>query len=103
MAVTYVVRMRAFEGQEDAVQAILLENLQRIRAGESGNLAFAVHRSRSNPREFWLYETWADEKAVEAHESGEDFKSYKDRIRPLVEPDSLVFGDAEPLDAIGFP
>lgn len=103
MAVTYVVRMRAVEGQEDAVAAILLENLQRIRAGEPGNLAFAVHRSRSTPGEFWLYETWADAGAVEAHESGAAFTAYKDRLRPLVDPNTLVFGDAEPLDAIGIP
>jgi quinol monooxygenase YgiN len=103
MAITYVVRMRAMQGHEEAVAALLLENPQRIRAGERGNLAFAVHRSRTDPREFWLYETWVDEQAVEAHESGEAFKSYKDRLRPLVEPDSLVFGDAEPIDVIGFP
>ena len=57
MAVSYFVRMRAIDGQEEAVQNILLSNADRIRAGEAGNLAFAVHRSRDDPREFWLYET----------------------------------------------
>ena len=57
MAVSYFVRMRAIEGNEQAVQEVLLSNMQRIRAGERGNLAFAVHRSRQDPCEFWLYET----------------------------------------------
>lgn len=102
MPVSYFVRMRAVEGQEQAVQEVLLSNMDRIRDGERGNLAFAVHRSRKDPREFWLYETWTDEDAVAEHESGAAFQSYKERLRPLVESDSLLFGDAEPLAALGY-
>jgi quinol monooxygenase YgiN len=102
VAVTYVVRMRALEGQEQAVRELLLTNVERIRSRELGNLAFAVHRSRQDPREFWLYETWNDEHAVAEHESGDAFKSYKERLRPLVEADSVLFGDTEPLAALGY-
>ena len=100
--VTYFVRMRALEGSEQAVSELLLSNVARIDAGERGNLAFAVHRSNSDPREFWLYETWSDPEAVEAHESGPAFAAYKDALRPLVDPDSLVFGDAAPLAVRGY-
>jgi quinol monooxygenase YgiN len=102
MPVSYFVRMRALEGREHAVEQILLSNMGRIRSGERGNLAFAVHRSRQDPREFWLYETWLDPDAVEAHESGAEFKRYKEELRPLVEPDSVLSGDAEPLGALGY-
>jgi quinol monooxygenase YgiN len=102
MAVSYFVRMRAIEGQEQLVQEVLLSNMQRIRTGERGNLAFAVHRSQKDPREFWLYETWTDLDAVEAHESGAGFKAYKERLRPLIEPDSVLFGDTVPLAALGY-
>jgi quinol monooxygenase YgiN len=102
MPVSHIVRMCAIEGQELAVQQLLLSNVKRIRSGERGNLAFAVHRSRSDPHEFWLYETWVDEQAVDEHESGAAFKTYKDLLRPLVEPDRLLFGDAEPLAALGY-
>jgi hypothetical protein len=44
---------RAVEAKEQMVQEVLLSNVQRICAGERGNLAFAVHRSRQDPREFW--------------------------------------------------
>ena len=101
MAITYFVRMHAVEGREADVESILLENVARIRGGEPGNLAFAVHRSLEDPGEFWLYETWVDEEAVERHESGEAFASYKDRIRPLTH--SVLFGNCEPIDAVGFP
>jgi quinol monooxygenase YgiN len=94
--------MRAVEGQEEAVSRLLVSNADRIQSGERGNLAFAVHRSIDDPREFWLYETWADEAAAEAHESGDAFKAYKEALRPLVEPESVLFGNAEPLVALGY-
>jgi quinol monooxygenase YgiN len=102
MAVSYFVRMRALDGDEAAVEEVLLSNMERIRRGERGNLAFAVHRSLDDPREFWLYETWTDVEAVEEHESGDEFRAYKERLRPLVEPDSVLFGNTEPLDVLGY-
>jgi quinol monooxygenase YgiN len=102
MAVTYFVGMRAMEGREEAVREVLLSNVRRIREGEAGNIAFAVHRSRTNPREFWLYETWVDADAVERHESGPAFQEYKERLRPLVESESVLFADTEPLATLGY-
>ena len=78
--VTYFVRMIAKEGQADEVLELLLEN----------------------PNEFWLYETWESEEAVEAHESGDAFASYKERLRPLVDPDSVIYGNCEPLKVLGY-
>jgi quinol monooxygenase YgiN len=102
MPVSYFVRMRAIAGQEEAVREVLLTNLAQIRSGEPGNLAFAVHRSTEDPREFWLYETWTDAEAVGRHEAGEAFKAYQQRLRPLVEPDSVLFGNTEPLGSLGY-
>jgi quinol monooxygenase YgiN len=100
--VTYFVRMTAKPGKAEEVERLLLSNVERIRAGERGNLVFAVHRSTDDPSEFWLYETWEDLDAVEAHESGEAFRRYKEAIRPLVEPDSVLFGNTEPIDRLGY-
>jgi quinol monooxygenase YgiN len=102
MAITYIVRMRALDGQAEAVQELLLSNADRIRAGEPGNLAFAVHRSRDDAQEFWLYETWTDLDAVERHEAGEAFTTYKERLRPLVAGESVLFGAATPLVTLGY-
>jgi quinol monooxygenase YgiN len=100
--VTYIVRMVAKDGNADRVQELLLENPRRIEQGEPGNLAFAVHRSTDNPNEFWLYETWESEEAVAAHESGEAFKRYKETLRPLVDPDSVLFGNCVPVKVLGY-
>jgi hypothetical protein len=53
---------------------LLLTNPRRIEQGEHGNLAFGVHRSTDNPKEFWLYEIWVDEAAVQAHERGDTWR-----------------------------
>jgi quinol monooxygenase YgiN len=100
--VTYIVRMVAKDGNADRVQELLLENPRRIEQGEPGNLAFAVHRSTDNPNEFWLYETWESEEAVAAHESGEAFRRYKETLRPLVDPDSVLYGNCVPVKVLGY-
>jgi quinol monooxygenase YgiN len=101
-AVTYFVRMVAKDGKAEEVQQLLLENPRRIEQGERGNLAFGVHRSLDDPNEFWLYETWASAEAVEAHESGAAFRRYKEALRPLVEPDSVLFGNCVPVKVLGY-
>jgi quinol monooxygenase YgiN len=100
--VTYFVRMVAKEGKAVEVKELLLTNPQRIRQGEPGNIVFAVHRSVDHPNEFWLYETWESEEAVEAHESGKAFEDYMKRLRPLVEGASVVRGNTTPIDVIGY-
>jgi quinol monooxygenase YgiN len=101
-AVTYFVRMIAMDGRADEVLGLLLENPRRIEQGEPGNLAFGVHRSVDNPNEFWLYETWASEEAVAAHERGAAFQRYKQALRPLVDPDSVLFGNCVPVKILGY-
>jgi quinol monooxygenase YgiN len=101
-AVTYFVRMVAKEGRAEEVQQLLLENPRRIEQGEPGNLAFGVHRSIDNPNEFWLYETWTSQEAVEAHESGAAFQLYKEALRPLVDPDSVLFDNCVPVKVLGY-
>jgi quinol monooxygenase YgiN len=100
--VTYFVRMRALDGQAERVLELLLENPRRIEQGEPGNVAFGVHRSIDDPNEFWLYETWVDEAAVDAHESGDAFQRYKEELRPLVDPDSVLFGNTVPVKVLGY-
>jgi hypothetical protein len=43
-----------------------------------------------------------DEAAVQAHESGDAFKQYKETLRPLVEPESVIFGSTVPIKVLGY-
>jgi hypothetical protein len=40
---------------------------------------------------------------VEAHESGDAFAKYKEELRPLVDPDTLIFGNTVPVKVLGYP
>lgn len=99
-AVTYFVRMTAKEGLADEVHQTLLINCGNVQK-EAGNIVFAVHRS-NNPNEFWIYETWETQTAVDAHESSERFAAYKTKLRPMVDGDTVLFGNATPLAVQGY-
>jgi hypothetical protein len=43
-----------------------------------------------------------NEAAVQAHESGDAFKQYKETLRPLVEPESVIFGNTVPIKVLGY-
>lgn len=100
--ITYFVRMTAKRGKAKEVEELLLTNHARIKEGEPGNLAFAVHRSTDDPDTFWLYETWESQEAVDAHESGPAFVHYKDELRPMVDGDTVLFGNAVPVAVLGY-
>jgi len=68
LAVTYFVRMVAKEGKAEEMRETLQTN-PAIAGEEPGRVVFALHRSRDDPNELWIYETWESEEAVGAHES----------------------------------
>jgi quinol monooxygenase YgiN len=99
--VTYFVRMVAKEGRAEEVEETLLTN-PAIAGEEPGRVVFALHRSRDNPNEFWIYETWESEESVNAHESSAPFMEYRERIRPLVEGESVIWGNTVPFAVEGY-
>lgn len=99
--VTYFVRMIAREGKAEEVRETLLINYRNI-LEEPGNVVYALHRSKDNPDEFWIYETWESEEAVDAHENSPRFEEYKSKLRPLVDGETVLFGNATPFAALGY-
>lgn len=99
-AVTYFVRMIAKEGKAEQVHETLLTN-PAIAGEESGRVVIALHRSKDDPNESWIYETWGSEELVNAHESSAPFLEYRERLRPLVEGESVIWGNTVPFAAKG--
>jgi quinol monooxygenase YgiN len=99
--VTYFVRMVAKEGRAEEVEETLLTN-PAIAGEEPGRVAFALHRSSDNPNEFWIYETWESEELVNAHESSAPFMEYRERLRPLVEGEGVIWGNTVPFAVKGY-
>ena len=94
--VAYLVRMVAKEGMAEEVREQLLSN-PAISEGEEGSILFALHSSKEDPNEFWIYEVWDSEEAVNAHESSEPLLEYREKLRPMVEGESVVWGNTEPF------
>ena len=47
--------------------------------------------------------SWASGEAAEAHESGAAFQRYKEALRLLIDPDSVLFGNCVPVKVLGYP
>ncbi len=74
VAVTYVVLPNREEEAIDLFTSMTEATLQ-----ESGCRMYQVHRSREEPRRFFLYEQYEDDKALEAHRKSPHFEQHVQR------------------------
>jgi quinol monooxygenase YgiN len=85
MTFVVIAHFRAGAGTEQQVADSLRRMIEPSRA-EPGNLAYAVHRSRTNPAEFMIYEEYVDEEAFAAHASSDHFARFlKEGTLPYLE------------------
>jgi quinol monooxygenase YgiN len=66
MEMVIFARFHAREGQEDALVALLREQVAVVPA-EPGCLAINVYRSVRDPRLFFIHSRWTDEAIFEVH------------------------------------
>ena len=74
VAVAYVVLPNREEEAVDLFIRMTEASLQ-----EPGCRMYQVHRSRQEPRRFFLYEQYDDEKALEAHRASPHFEQHVQR------------------------
>jgi quinol monooxygenase YgiN len=61
-----IAKHRALPGMADAYERRMLDDLEATRS-ETGALQFHIHRDRSDPHLFVLYEVWRDVDALRRH------------------------------------
>lgn len=71
LAVTWV----ANHGHEEEVAGIF-GKLQAASRRESGCLMYIVHRHKTDPRRFFIYEQYRDDGALQAHHDSKHFQQY---------------------------
>ena len=71
LAVTWV----ANPGKEADVAAIF-RKLEAASRQEPGCLMYVVHRHRTDPQRFFIYEQYVDDQALEAHRQSSHFQEY---------------------------
>jgi autoinducer 2-degrading protein len=92
VAVTYVIQ----PGQEEKAVGHFRALTEATRR-EPGCRMYLVHRSAANPRQFFIYEQYDDQAALDAHRAAPHFAEHvRDGLLPIVESRSPEI--YEPLD-----
>jgi len=71
LAVTWMAKL----GRENEVSALFSKLTEESRK-EPGCLMYQVHRHRTEPRRFFIYEQYKDDAALEAHRAAPHFLQY---------------------------
>ena len=79
LAVTWVAKA----GREQEV-ALLFSKLTEESRKEPGCLMYQVHRHRTEPRRFFIYEQYRDDAALEAHRTALHFLQYAKKELPKI-------------------
>ena len=79
LAVTWIAKIRR-EGEV----AELFKKLTEESRKEPGCVFYQVHRHRTEPRRFFVYEQYKDDQALEAHRSAPHFLAYGKKDLPKV-------------------
>jgi quinol monooxygenase YgiN len=68
----------------DAEVAVLFEKLTAESRKEPGCVMYQVHRHRTDPRRFFIYEQYKDDGALEAHRAAPHFLQYAKKELPKI-------------------
>jgi quinol monooxygenase YgiN len=78
-----VAVLLAREGKEDQVEHVLRACVQPSRA-EAGCLAYSLHRSLDNARQFVFFERWTSREAIELHRQMPHYKTLANGLIDLL-------------------
>ena len=79
LAVTWVAKT----GREAETTALFSKLTEESRK-EAGCVTYQVHRHRTEPRRFFIYEQYKDDAALEAHRNAPHFLQYAKKDLPKV-------------------
>jgi quinol monooxygenase YgiN len=79
LAVTWMAKLSR-EGEVAGIFSRLTEESRK----ESGCLMFQVHRHKTEPRRFFIYEQYKDDGALESHRASPHFLQYVKKDLPKI-------------------
>jgi quinol monooxygenase YgiN len=94
--IAVVAKFVAKTGSEEALEQELASVVKPTQA-EEGCIMYLLHRSISNPSEYWFLEQWASQETLDRHAQSSHIKVLRQRCQPLVSIEPLVLV----LDPIG--
>lgn len=78
-----VAILKAHDGQADVLEQVLRACVEPSKA-EAGCLAYALHRSQSEPEQFVFVERWTDMAAIELHRQQDHYVAMAEQAEGLV-------------------
>jgi autoinducer 2-degrading protein len=79
LAVTWIAKL----GHESDV-AVIFEKLTAESRKEAGCLMYQVHKHKTDPRRFFIYEQYKDDAAMEAHRTSSHFLQLAKKDLPKI-------------------
>jgi quinol monooxygenase YgiN len=73
--IVLAARIRAKAGEEEGLAHALAQLAPPSRA-EAGCYVYEVNRDRTDPRVFFVFERWADQESLDAHQQSEHFERW---------------------------
>lgn len=68
----------------------LAENMVNKSIAENGCITYKLLREVNKENEFFIYEKYENEKAVESHNSSEHFKSFLNAVMPMLSKEPKI-------------
>ena len=87
--IAVVAKFVAKAGSEEALEQELTKVVKPTQA-EDGCIMYLLHRSVSNPSEFWFLEQWKSHESLDRHAQSSHIKTLRERCQPLVSIEPLV-------------
>ncbi|GAB3728702.1 hypothetical protein GCM10027594_10780 [Hymenobacter agri] len=79
-------------GHEETVRQLLQQAVAAVRTHEPGNLVYTAHQDPKEPTQFFIYEQYADQTALEAHRDSAHYQELVARqIGPLLAERDVKF------------
>lgn len=85
MAISVLAKLKVKAGSEAAFEAAGKDMIAAVRANEPGTLAYTLHKSVKDPTEFWFYEQYADQAALDAHGKTPHMREFGGKIGASLE------------------
>ena len=92
--ITMVVRCRLREGKAEAVEEAIRSLVRSVGSDEPGAVTYGFFRSRSNPAEVFLIETYRDEAAAADHNTSEHMGRFRALFTELFDPTAADLMDS---------
>ncbi|MFV0597612.1 putative quinol monooxygenase [Shewanella sp.] len=83
MKITVFAQIQAHSGQSDALFRVL-KQLVRDTHTEAGCIEYTLHNALDDANQFWVYEVWQSQAALDAHMASPHFNTFLAASEALV-------------------